>query len=688
MGVLLAGGCTFAPEFPSGAILCGRSPGNRCPGQLVCEQPAGVCVAPGARAARADGGGGDGPGADGPRPAAIPSGGDCNVLDPRACGSGQTCRTFCAGNAALVARCEAVGPGKTGEICGDERRCAGGLACAPYECGSRGDVLRMCQRYCNADADCPAESKCRALRCGDSAGAYRTCSTACDPRADAPVTCPEGSVCQLDPGDDASCGCVRAAVGGDGERCDDGPLGRCKGGLICTNERGARICRPICRRDAGGCSPGRACLAVPGYERWGACIPEVGPALTPVGCDAADPGSCGPDRACRIACGGGPLDGTAACQIALGTRADGAACSYDLECRDGSTCFATSCAGTVVRYCERLCKTSADCAGGTAACLGFGCGGQASPFRICARACDPVGLTGGCPEGLVCNLARGDRTDCVCPRADAGGPGSSCQDSQDCTPGHLCASGTGGSTCRPICRLDTDTCPAGTRCSALPDQKIYGACVPGAPPSACDPSAPDACAAAGIGCTPVCDPQNPSAVGARCAPAGTKAPGQPCATTAECAAGSTCSSGACADGITRGTCVRHCRADRDCGGGSARCLPIACSGQNTPYGRCTTACDPIGPATGGCGPGLTCLLVSGEITDCVCPRPSQVGGDGAACTAASTCRPGFTCVFEGQARVCRSLCRLPGGGGCPSDRRCSPLPDQRSLGACVPPIGS
>jgi hypothetical protein len=681
--VLLAAGCGFSPKFPGGTIQCGAPPQNQCPGALKCDRGSGLCLADGESApadAGADGPAGDRP-APPPRP---PSSDDCNVLDPAACPAGKTCRSFCVGDEAAVARCEAVGPVPLGQTCSSEQRCGAGAACVQRRCQVL-DVVRMCEKVCATDADCPAGGTCRPIPCGGDP--FRTCTNPCDPRPGAPATCPAETTCYVDKGDVVGCDCTRAGAGRDGYACDDGPLGACEPGLTCAAERGGRVCRPLCRRDqpTPGCAAGRSCLAVPGFEKWGACVPDPGPDITPSGCDATRASSCGDDRACRAACGG-PLNGTATCQVRVGMLAPGQVCAGDLFCAPGSGCVTRSCGGTPIRICQQWCKVDADCGGGSSGCESIACGGQPSPFRLCSLRCEPRGAANiGCPTGMACTLGPGDRTDCGCPPAGGGLEGDPCQHGQAgaCRPGHLCVGPGNGATCRRICRLADNDCAGGARCTPVPDHVVHGACLPPSTPAACDPTQPASCPA-GNACVVSCDPQDPTTLRTLCVPAGTAAPGQSCVAAGDCAGGSVCLGATCADGVTRRTCSRHCRVDADCGGGTARCLPIACGSRDTPYGRCTASCDPVGASTAGCPSGLTCFLFQGDLTECSCRRPTQVGGDGDPCTSVLTCRPGLTCVHEGPARVCRAICRLEGPSTCAPDRRCTALPDHRAFGACVP----
>jgi hypothetical protein len=130
--------------------------------------------------------------------------------------------------------------------------------------------------------------------------------------------------------------------------------------------------------------------------------------------------------------------------------------------------------------CKRYCKLDADCGGGTAHCSRITCGDARVPYGTCSIECDPRGpKTAGCPAGRDCILYAGDATDCRCYMPKPGGAdGDSCLVTLDCLPGNTCVFEGSRHLCRPVCRIDEpSTCPAGRVCSALPDQRTYGACL-------------------------------------------------------------------------------------------------------------------------------------------------------------------------------------------------------------------
>jgi hypothetical protein len=227
-------------------------------------------------------------------------------------------------------------------------------------------------------------------------------------------------------------------------------------------------------------------------------------------------------------------------------------------------------------------------------------------------------------------------------------------------------------------------CAGGRTCVGLPDQRTYGACVTaGDPLPACDPAIPSSCLA-GSACFVGCTGEQASV---SCSTAGTVPPGGPCTRSADCAASTSCILFSCADGVMRGRCTNRCKADADCGGGTAHCQLSVCGMTTTTYGYCTTACDPRAPATSGCPSGSLCFLSPGEITDCNCQEATQIGIEGATCASSDDCQPGNTCVVEPTRRTCRPICRLDVAGGCATGRTCQATADQRIFGACMPTGG-
>jgi hypothetical protein len=168
----------------------------------------------------------------------------------------------------------------------------------------------------------------------------------------------------------------------------------------------------------------------------------------------------------------------------------------------------------------------------------------------------------------------------------------------------------------------------------------------------------------------------------RCAATGSRQPGETC--NNDCVPGSQCLAYSC-DGDTVKACLKLCTTNDQCG--KTKCsFPIACASP-TPFHACTADCDPVGPATTGCAPGLKCFVLGADETpECDCPKPAtRKGSDGAACDTTDNCQPGFLCVKTASSQVCRALCRLD-SKVCPTGFVCTHLvsPDYKTFGGCLP----
>lgn len=93
-----------------------------------------------------------------------------------------------------------------------------------------------------------------------------------------------------------------------------------------------------------------------------------------------------------------------------------------------------------------------------------------------AMPCDPLADT-GCAAGEHCRVRENGRTLCLTPETAVEAqctPGS-------CAPGEACARVEGYLACRPLCPLDTETCPEPAVCRYALNE-TYGLCV-----SPCEP---------------------------------------------------------------------------------------------------------------------------------------------------------------------------------------------------------
>lgn len=228
-----------------------------------------------------------------------------------------------------------------------------------------------------------------------------------------------------------------------------------------------------------------------------------------------------------------------------------------------------------------------------------------------------------------------------------------------------------------------------------------------APSSAC--GAPDAGTPDGTVTFPGCAPAQPGSCPASqtcyvdcmsqqgvCVLGGTRAAGEACASNSDCMPGTQCFDYGC--GPNTKYCLKFCNGDADCLGSttvsttSACTDPVVCklmtTSYVTSYKTCGFACDPRGDGKKGCPVGLTCFLYSsataGQDTPaCGCPAPSRVGTDGAKCTAASDCAPGFLCDEMPGGTFCRRLCQMGSPGDCPSGQGCTALQNNATFGVCL-----
>jgi hypothetical protein len=218
--------------------------------------------------------------------------------------------------------------------------------------------------------------------------------------------------------------------------------------------------------------------------------PDGGTGKTFPGCAPARP-VCSGNQTCQINC----TSMINACTTA-GTGAPWASCQTNADCAIGSQCFDYSSLGCNTKICLRFCDNDADCRSTTDGGPGPGsfcrdpvsCGGVATAYHTCSASCDPTraaataGLN-GCPTGLACLLPGGmDQVACGCPEPTRiKTEGTACGSQRECAPGLICEQ-----TCRAICRCNlsngactaANDCPtAGTTCTPLPDEMLFGVCL-------------------------------------------------------------------------------------------------------------------------------------------------------------------------------------------------------------------
>jgi hypothetical protein len=209
------------------------------------------------------------------------------------------------------------------------------------------------------------------------------------------------------------------------------------------------------------------------------------------GCDPAGADTtCTAGSTCVLQC----QSTSNACTTA-GVGGPGAACQSNSGCAPGSQCFAYSSLGCSTSICLRFCDSDLACGGASDGGTGPGsfcrdpvtCGNIATAYHTCSFSCDPTAAAAtngtGCPAGLACLMPGSDQVDCSCPESTrTGREGAACANAVACAPGFICSA----QTCRAICRCDAQSgvctapnaCPtAGTQCTVVPHQTIYGICL-------------------------------------------------------------------------------------------------------------------------------------------------------------------------------------------------------------------
>jgi hypothetical protein len=160
-----------------------------------------------------------------------------------------------------------------------------------------------------------------------------------------------------------------------------------------------------------------------------------------------------------------------------------------------------------------------------------------------------------------------------------------------------------------------------------------------------------------------------------CIPAGTVGPNGACTTDAT--RGDTCAEGLIC--MSDAKCKLFCRTNADCDEVNGLCSVDINGYPGLKVCLPDANCDPV--AKSGCGSTLDCYFVKEDITACV---TAGAGGDGAACDAINSCKPGFVCA-TGAANACRRMCDAnhPCANGA---YVCHPITGSTDgYGACAPP---
>lgn len=193
--------------------------------------------------------------------------------------------------------------------------------------------------------------------------------------------------------------------------------------------------------------------------------PDAAPsACHPVDCDprSVRPCSATPASACLLE------DEGPTCEPSVGRGHEGDPCALDGDCGSTLACFATSTGGRCARVCCALDPYA--CGVGPVRCEAPSMlvGGGMSMWGRCdgPHACDVL-RTDECDPGEGCYIVSGTG-DTDCRPAGVRAVTETCVESNDCTPGFVCA-GVGIKKCARICSLGVmDACGdlPGTECRA------------------------------------------------------------------------------------------------------------------------------------------------------------------------------------------------------------------------------
>lgn len=313
----------------------------------------------------------------------------CDPLDLDACGVGATCAN--ASGTAKFACVRQAAEGGLNASCSESKDCAPGLGCAldgtcrPWCSLSSllGDVdsLLEGEPATSSDAgsphaECPDFSECLPFSinaglglCGaacpvpDVAGSECSVLTGCG--------CSDGETCQVDLAGVTACNPPgpRPAMGW----CNDNT--QCGAGLSCIGA----LCRPVCDPDSLPCADGSGCFRASTAETSpSACLGHCDPVETTR--DDAEFTPCGLGAYCApgLASNSSLPESHCVRQNDV-TVANGAPCTADYECKNGSGCDPET------DTCRDWCRSADDCPSGQR------CDVQISPARTGAVE-EPVGI--------------------------------------------------------------------------------------------------------------------------------------------------------------------------------------------------------------------------------------------------------------------------------------------------------
>jgi hypothetical protein len=189
-----------------------------------------------------------GPDTPGPvTPDALVEEGPCTLVPQAHCPSGDACDL---GTSVGETVCRDVETSGTEDArCIDDVDCAAGFTCSTLAAG-----IRICERFCNTDANCRGDGARCVLDLDNDVGPpnLKVCSNACDPIDD--EGCPSGLGCYAFDGGNADfSSCEVAGVGLPFERCTE--TTDCGPGSICDNG----TCFELCDLDFASCGGSFTC---------------------------------------------------------------------------------------------------------------------------------------------------------------------------------------------------------------------------------------------------------------------------------------------------------------------------------------------------------------------------------------------------------------------------------------------
>jgi len=243
-------------------------------------------------------------------------------------------------------------------------------------------------------------------------------------------------------GDSGTTGCKDSTECAQGFICDDGActMVECENIQDCTGFSGEPFCAPegvnaedpdtkycspiMCKTDAD-CDDGYIC------DEFKQCVPGGAGGGDVVATDGIDDGGPDPD--------------------AVEPAGDGGCtpCGSDADCDAGTHCHPLG-GGT---FCFADCENTDECGTGW---MCYKLGNEGKQCIPMAFQCEPECLTGGCPDGQVCNQETG-----VCQ--DPAGECLACQQDWDCADGLRCY--MNGHYCAPAC--PDGACPANGICQQV-----------------------------------------------------------------------------------------------------------------------------------------------------------------------------------------------------------------------------